>query len=120
MTAPPVSLLMIGCGGFARRYHVPAILEDPAITIAGIYDPQPHADVVALAARHGARVTSRIDDLPRPAGTAFALVTTPHMLHAGHVDAMLDRRLHVLVDKPFVMATADAIRLAARAAAIGV
>ena len=111
----PVSLLMIGCGGFSRRYHVPALVDDPDVTIAGIFDPHPQPEVHALAARYRAPVTSTIDDLPHLQGLAFALVTTPHMLHAAHVDAVLDRKLHVLVDKPFVMTRADALRLAQRA-----
>ena len=59
---------------------------------------------------------SSLDDLPEiRAKRAGALVTTPHMLHTAHVDALLDRNLHVLVDKPFVMTSADAKRLAGRA-----
>jgi predicted dehydrogenase len=42
------------------------------------------------------------------------------MLHTAHVDAVLDRGLDVLVDKPFVMTAADAVRLAQRAEAQGV
>jgi predicted dehydrogenase len=116
----PVSLLLIGCGGFARRYHVPAILDDAGVTIAGIFDPYPVADVHALAERYRAPVTRTIDALPQPDGLACALVTTPHMLHAEHIDAVLERKLHVLVDKPFVMAAADAKRLAHRADAMQV
>lgn len=116
----PVSLLMIGCGGFARRYHVPAILEDAAVTIAGIFDPQATPEVHALAERYRAPVVAGIDELPAAAGLACALVTTPHMLHAAHVDAALDRTLHVLVDKPFVMSASDAMRLARRADELGV
>ncbi len=121
MTAPtPVSLLMIGCGGFARRYHVPALLEDAGVRVAGIFDPYPQPEVEALAARYQAPVCAMLDALPQPEGLAFALVTTPHMLHAAHVDAALDRGLHVLVDKPFVITAADALRLAARADAMPV
>jgi predicted dehydrogenase len=115
-----ISILMVGCGGFARRYHVPAIEEDPGLTIAGIFDPQPTPETRALAERHRAPLTARIDDLPQPGGSTFAIVTTPHMLHAAHVDAVLERRLNVLVDKPFVMTAADATRLARRAEALGV
>ena len=106
---------MIGCGGFARRYHVPAIIEDEGVAIAGIFDPQPVPEVHALAARYKAPVTQSIDDLPRPDALAFAIVTTPHVLHAAHIAAVLDRKLHVLVDKPFVMTAADAKQLARRA-----
>jgi predicted dehydrogenase len=115
-----LSLYMIGCGGFARRYHVPAIVEDRDVTIAGIFDPHAAPEVRALAQRYGAPVVARIDDLPVAQGLACALVTTPHMLHAAHVDAVLDRNLHVLVDKPFVMTAADAVRLARRAEALRV
>ena len=115
-----ISILMVGCGAFARRYHVPAFLEDARLRIAAIFDPYPAPETVALAERYGAVVTPGIDALPRPEGTAFALVTTPHALHAGHVDAMLDRGLHVLVDKPFVLTAADALRLARRADALPV
>jgi predicted dehydrogenase len=121
MTSPDrISLLMVGCGAFARRYHVPAIAEDPDVVIAGIFDPYPAPETRALAERHGAPVTASLEALPTPTGRAFALVTTPHMLHAAHVDAVLDRKLAVLVDKPFVMHAADARRLAARADALGV
>src|SRR5438132_652862 len=81
-----VSLLMIGCGAFARRYHVPAILKDTGVTIAGIFDPYPQPEVVALAARYRAPVTHRIDDLPSLAKLACALATTPHTLHPPRAD----------------------------------
>ena len=110
-----LDVVMIGCGAFARRYHVPAFEADSAVRIAAIFDPSPAAETLALAARQGARICARLEDLPATAGKAFALVTTPHMLHAEHVDAVLDRGLPVLVDKPFVMNGADASRLARRA-----
>jgi predicted dehydrogenase len=120
MSATEISILMIGCGAFARRYHVPAIAEDAALRIAGIFDPHATAETRALAERSGAPLTADLDALPAPSGMAFALVTTPHMLHTAHVDAVLDRRLNVLVDKPFVMTGADAVRLAQRADTLGV
>mgnify|MGYP006278881381 CR=1 FL=1 len=120
MSAPqPVSLLMAGCGAFARRYHVPALDADPAVRIAGIFDPTPAPETLALAARHGAPVVDRLEALPQPDGLACALVTTPHTLHADHVGRLIARGLHTLVDKPFVMAAADASRLAREATARG-
>lgn len=115
-----ISILMAGCGAFARRYHVPAIAEDPSLAIAGIFDPYPAPETRALAERYGAPVTATLDELPTPVGRAFALVTTPHTLHAAHIDALLDRGLAVLADKPFVMHEVDARRLAQRAEALGV
>lgn len=115
----PISLLMFGCGGFARRYHVQPVLDAADVRIAGIFDPYPAPEVVALAEHVGAPLCKRIEDLPAVSGTAFAIVSTPHMLHAGHIDAALDMGLHVLVDKPFVSTEADAIRLSRRADCAG-
>lgn len=117
---PPITVVMIGCGAFARRYHVPAFDEDPSIRIGAIFDPSPADETITLAQRHGAPVCRDVGELPPTpqllqGGPAFAIVTTPHTLHAGHVDAVLDRGLPVLVDKPFVMRAADAVRLADRA-----
>lgn len=108
---------MVGCGAFAHRYHVPAIRADEGLSIGAIFDPKASDETRSLAKRYGAPLVDRLEDLPQPRGLAFAIVTTPHTLHAAHVDAVLDRRLNVLVDKPFVMKTADAQRLAARAEA---
>jgi len=110
-----VQWLMIGCGAFAHRYHVPALSNDPAVRIYAIFDPSPSEATRDLSRRHGAPIVDTFDALPATSGLACALVTTPHMLHAAHIDAVLDRDLHVLVDKPFVMTTADARRLAQRA-----
>ena len=113
--ASDVQWLMIGCGAFAHRYHVPALNADPALRICAIFDPSPSQPTRDLARRHDAPIVDTLDALPATSGLACALVTTPHTLHAAHVDAVLDRNLHVLVDKPFVMTTADARRLAQRA-----
>jgi predicted dehydrogenase len=115
----PIEVQFAGCGAFAHRYHVPAILADASLRVGAIYDPTPGDATRALAERYAAPIVPRIEALPAPAGAAFAIVTTPHALHAAHVDAVLDRGLHALVDKPFVMHAADARRLAARAASLG-
>ena len=88
-----MAIVMIGCGAFAHRYHVPAIADDAALSIAAIFDPVPSEATRALAQRYAAPLVPRIDDLPQTRAPAFALVTTPHTLHAQHVDAMLDRGL---------------------------
>jgi len=103
---------MIGCGGFSRRYHVPTLMTDARARVVGIYDPYPNDDVRDLARRSGAALVDRPEDLP---DADAALVTTPHTLHAAHVDISLDRGWATLVDKPFVMKTTDARRLREKA-----
>ena len=113
-----IEILLVGCGAFAHRYHVPAIAADETLEDAGICDPHPADATRALAQRYAAPLVARIEDLPATRALSLAIVTTPHTLHTDHVDAMLDRRLHVLVDKPFVMHRDEAIRLAQRAEAM--
>lgn len=115
MTADPIRIVMLGCGAFARHYHVPAFLADPEARIEAIFDPFPNEEVAALAGSCGARLSRSLDELPSPDGPVLALVTTPHALHAGHVRAALERGWHVLCDKPFVLHTHEARALAAEA-----
>jgi predicted dehydrogenase len=110
-----IQVVMIGCGGFARRYHVPALLADAGARIAAIFDPHPAPEVVALATHAGAALVPTLEALPTPASPVLAIVTTPHTLHAAHVAAALARDWHVLCDKPFVSHAAEARALAAEA-----
>jgi predicted dehydrogenase len=119
-SAQPLDILFVGCGEFAHRYHVPAITADETLHVAGIFDPFPSDATRALAKRYQAPVVGNIEELPASKRSAFAIVTTPHTLHARHIDAVLDRGWAVLVDKPFVMKSADAMRLARRADDAGI
>jgi predicted dehydrogenase len=119
MSGQEIGLFMIGCGGFARRYHVPVIEEDKGVRLLGICDPVPADATRAFASRHGAPVVDRIEALPGAQGRTAAIVTTPHTLHAGHVKATLERGWHTLCDKPFVMHVEEAQSLAEEARARG-
>jgi predicted dehydrogenase len=110
-----IRVVMIGCGGFARRYHVPTLLADAGARIVAIFDPHPAPEVRALATDSGAPLVQALEALPDPAGPVLAIVTTPHALHAAHVAAALARGWHVLCDKPFVSHAAEARALAAEA-----
>ena len=113
--AEPVSVVMIGCGNFSRRYHVPTLEADPGVAFAGIFDPSPGDGVRALSVRVGVPLVAELEALPATAGTTMAIVTTPHALHADHVTFALQRNWHVLCDKPFVLRTSEARGLAAEA-----
>jgi predicted dehydrogenase len=113
--ADAISVVMIGCGNFSRRYHVPTLEADTGVQFAAIFDPHPSEGVCGLARRTGAPIAATIDGLPRPSGKTMALVTTPHALHADHVAFALKRDWHVLCDKPFVMRAGEARALAAEA-----
>lgn len=110
-----IDVVMIGCGGFARRYHVPALLDHAGARIAAIFDPFPGDPVRAIAGEAGAPIVASIEAVPERPGPVLAIVTTPHTLHAAHVAAAMARGWHVLCDKPFVMHADQARALAADA-----
>ncbi len=112
---PFISVVMIGCGNFARRYHVPTLLARPDARLAAIVDPTPSEGAIALAQQTGALLVSELALVPDIACTVMAIVSSPHTLHAKHVEAALVRGWHVLCDKPFVMHAAEAEFLAAQA-----
>ena len=117
--AQAIDLYFVGCGGFARRYHLPALDDARAVTVRGICDPTPADETVAFARRHGAPIVDDIDALPDEAGIGAAICSSPHTLHAAHVHALLARGWHVLVDKPFVMHADEASALASEASERG-
>jgi predicted dehydrogenase len=114
-SAEQVSVVMIGCGNFSRRYHVPTLETEPGVKFEAIFDPRPSDEVRMLADHTGASLVATIEALPAPLGKTIAIVTTPHALHAEHVTFALRRNWHVLCDKPFVMRTSEARALAAEA-----
>ena len=116
MTKAPLAIAFFGCGGFARRYHVPALRADPRVRIAWICDTalEPLRE---LAAETGARLTTRVDDILAPDACTAVILSTPHTLHAEHAGRCIAAGKHLLVDKPFVLHERDATELAAAATA---
>jgi predicted dehydrogenase len=114
-----VRLAIVGCGAFAHLYHVPALRDLPGAELAGIADPVPSEATRELARKAGAALVPDIHELLRAVAADAVLVSTPHALHARHVEAALLAGKHVLVDKPFVLASSDATRLAALARSRG-
>ena len=92
-------LVMVGCGGFSRRYHMQTLLADKQTQVVGIFDPHPAPQVHEIARQTGALLVDRLEQLP---DADAALVTTPHALHAQHITFALEKGWATLVDKPFV------------------
>src|SRR5580765_7525050 len=96
-----IKIGFLGCGGFARRYHVPALLGAADARIAVICDPQPVPALQAIAEQSDAALVPDIDALLAPGACDAVIVSTPHTLHYAHTRKMLEAGRHVLVDKPF-------------------
>ena len=101
-------LVMVGCGGFSRRYHVQTLLADQATQVVGIFDPHPAPEVHDIVQKTGAVLVDRLEQLP---DADAALITTPHGLHAEHITFALEKNWATLVDKPFVLDLNDGRRL---------
>lgn len=106
-----MKLAIIGCGAFAHLYHFPALKALRNVDLVGIADPRPSDETRRLAANEDVLLVSDVDTLLGEAAADAVLVSSPHALHAEHVEKALLAQKHVLVDKPFVLATRDAIRL---------
>ncbi|HEX2885196.1 Gfo/Idh/MocA family oxidoreductase [Vineibacter terrae] len=110
-------IALLGCGAFARRYHVPALALADGVRTAVIADPSGAAAVTNVATQLGAVHVPDIDALLAGPAVDAVIVSTPHTLHYAHVGRLLDAGRHVLVDKPFVLHAAEAEELTARARA---
>jgi predicted dehydrogenase len=94
------------------RNHVRLLSSLAGAELVGVYDPRPEA-AEAAAREHGARVFPRLEEL---AGEIeAAVVAAPTVAHADMGCALLDRGLHVLIEKPLAASLEEADRLLARA-----
>ena len=91
------------------RNHVRLLSSLPGAELVGIHDPHPEA-AEAAAREHGARIFERLDDL---AGEIEAAVlAVPTVAHAEIGCRLLERGLHLLVEKPLASTLEEADRLA--------
>ena len=90
------------------RHHVRILSTLPGVELVGIHDPNPGA-AETMAREHGARAFERLEDL---AGEIqAAVVAVPTVAHADIGVALLERGVHVLVEKPIASSLAEADRL---------
>lgn len=117
---PPLRIAIIGCGGMARHHAVamlrhqemvsiPVVCEPSAATYhrfevlfkdVGVTPPHNEPNLEMLLRKYG-------DELDA------AFIITPHALHHDQSVACLEAGLHVLLEKPMVMNTAEARSLIA-------
>ena len=107
-----LAVMLIGAGGNMRNAHVPRIVADGAVEIAGVADPV-ESQAKLLMERVGREIPyfrnwrtllDRVD-------ADGVLISTPHRDHHVQAKACLDGGRHVLVEKPLVIQPADAKRL---------
>ncbi|MBK7470147.1 MAG: Gfo/Idh/MocA family oxidoreductase [Betaproteobacteria bacterium] len=100
--AEKLKIAILGCGNFPRRYHVPALAAESRAVLSMICDTGTDPALRELAARTGAVLTARSEDMFAPGACDAVIVSTPHTLHAARCAGFcLAHGKHVLVDKPF-------------------
>jgi len=98
---------VIGTGALGR-HHVRILSSLPQVELVGIYDLQP--DVAgAVGEEFGARVFTDPDALAMEIDAA--VVAVPTMDHANVGCSLLERGIHVLVEKPIAASLQEADRL---------
>ena len=94
-----LKIALFGCGNFSRRYHVPTLDAEARARLSVICDTGSAPALRELAARSGATLTARIEDLFVPGACDAVIISTPHTLHAAHAMQCLAHGKHVLVER---------------------
>ena len=116
----PLRLAIVGCGGMARHHAVAMLRHQEMVSIPVVCEPSAATyerfavlfeDVGAIPPRNEPNLETLLHDYAGELDAAF--IITPHSLHHDQAVACLDAGLHVLLEKPMVMNTAEARSLIA-------
>ncbi len=113
-----VRFLIVGAGSIAQGRHIPQLLEIPDAEIVGLIDPfMASIDAVRATFPQLTQIPAFGDyrDALASVQADAVVIASPHNQHLEHGLACLDAGLHVLMEKPFVVGSANAERLVARA-----
>jgi predicted dehydrogenase len=103
--APPVSVVLVGCGAVARSYYAPALAGLCAggwVEAVRFFDVSPaRATEVAALLPTGTVARSWKAVLEGP--EELAIVASPPVAHAEQVRTLLEHGKHVLCEKPFTL-----------------
>ena len=108
------SRLRVGIAGLGRsgwNIHAKTVLGMPdQFEIAAVADKAEDRRVEAVAAC-GCRAYADFESLIENKNVDVVVVATPNFLHTAHAIAAMRAGKHVVCEKPFALATADADRM---------
>lgn len=115
-----VRIGIIGCGGMARHHGRIFTRETPEAEIVALAEPNPKnlAAFIQDVWRGGEPEVQTYTDyreMMRSGGLDGVVIVTPHNQHFTQATEAIDAGCHVLVEKPMVISTADALKLIAHA-----
>jgi predicted dehydrogenase len=112
-----VRIGMIGLGKMGVS-HLAIVRAHPRVELVGACDS--NAYLVDVLGKHaGLKCYGDLDELLDKERLDAVVISTPSKLHAGMVEKVLQRGLHVFCEKPFVLDVQDGERLIALAEAKG-
>ncbi|MEG3146590.1 Gfo/Idh/MocA family oxidoreductase [Sphingomonas sp. RT2P30] len=112
-----VRMAMVGCGAIAELGHLPGARLADKVEFTVLID-RDEARARALAARFGiAHVATDIAAASDHADAAC--VALPHHIHRQATELLLERGLHILIEKPLATTLADCDAMLATAARVG-
>ena len=100
-----LKVMLMGAGGNMRNAHLPRMQRDGAVRIVAVADPV-ESQARLLMDKAGVEIPYAADwraMLDQTVADAV-LISTPHRDHFEQAHACLERGLHVLVEKPMVIA----------------
>ena len=113
---PLLDVGVIGVGSLGQ-WHARVFAENPKARLVGVYDVDP-ARAAEIAKRYRTRAFDRIDDLAGQITAASIVVPTDR--HAEVALPLLERGIHLLVEKPIAATMQEAEAMVAAATAKGV
>lgn len=116
MSAPPLSVGLIGCG-YAAEIHLAALRGLPCVRVAAVADVDEAARRRIAARGDGATAFVDYQALLAEPGIDAVAILTPPSLHLEMAVAALDAGKHVMLEKPITRDLEEADRLLDRAAA---
>jgi UDP-N-acetyl-2-amino-2-deoxyglucuronate dehydrogenase len=106
---PKVKFGLIGCGA-AGKIHARAILGSESTQLCAVCDADERA-ARALGERWGLPWTMDPDRLFENAGIEAVSIATPHHTHMAIASRAAQAGKHIILEKPFTLNTAEAVRL---------
>ncbi|WP_219506114.1 Gfo/Idh/MocA family protein [Nonomuraea ceibae] len=108
-------IAVIGCGWWSTYAHLPALTARPDAEIVALADTDP-ARLSAAAAAFGVDATfTSTAELLNEADVDAVVIAVPHAAHHPVARLVLDRGVHVLLEKPMTIEPAHAHELVALA-----
>ncbi|MCS6996189.1 MAG: Gfo/Idh/MocA family oxidoreductase [Casimicrobiaceae bacterium] len=114
----PLNVCVIGCGAMGRN-HVRVLSDLPSVELCALVDPNPHA-CAALSHRYRVPAYPSAEAMLEAVQPAAAVVAVPTVAHRSVAGQLIERGIHVFVEKPIASSVAEAEALIAQARAAGV